>query len=470
VFSSDGNRILSAAGSKGLLWNAATGELLREFNVSRPTGRARYRFYFGGAVATFSADNTRVLTATRSGMVSLRDVESGALVVELEPRGGRLYRAALSPDGKRIVTATDQNAWLWDVVSGQVIQSLLHDGAVNDVIFSTDGARILTASSDGVVREWDATNGEKVRELTGHNGAVHSAAYNADATRIVTTSADQTARIREGDKVLLEFKGHGDEVLSAEFDPDGKRVATASSDKTVRIWETAVGGARELPHGGDVKAATFSADSLRVATASFAETARIWDVATGKMLRELKHGAEVSEAVFSPDQRLMLTLSFPKGTMRLWNPDTGDSLNDAGDEDNIYGAAFIDAARIAIVYTKRAAIWDVRSNKVVRELNGHGGGFGSPTVSIDGKQIITTTSDTVRIWDADTGSLAREIKRPGGSINRAAFSPDRTRIVTANLNGTAWILDATSGKLLHEFKGTAGRFHTPLSAPTGRTL
>jgi hypothetical protein len=67
-----------------------------------------------------------------------------------------------SPDGTRILTASDDNtARLWDAATGQpVAEPLRHEGGIRSAVFSSDGARILTASDDETARLWDAATGE----------------------------------------------------------------------------------------------------------------------------------------------------------------------------------------------------------------------------------------------------------------------------------------------------------------------
>jgi WD40 repeat protein len=104
--------------------------------------------------------------------------------------------AAFSPDGKRIVTASeDKTARVWDAATGQPIGEPLygHEDFVTSAAFSPDGARIVTASSDNTARVWDAASGEMLRELKGHGGTVASAAFSPDGARIVTASWDKTA-------------------------------------------------------------------------------------------------------------------------------------------------------------------------------------------------------------------------------------------------------------------------------------
>ena len=90
----------------------------------------------------------------------------------------------------------DKTARVWDADSGKTLASLQgHTGAVISAAFSPDGKRVVTASNDKTARVWDADSGKTLASLQGHTDAVYSAAFSPDGKRVVTASDDNTARV-----------------------------------------------------------------------------------------------------------------------------------------------------------------------------------------------------------------------------------------------------------------------------------
>ena len=88
--------------------------------------------------------------------------------------------------------------------------SVAMSGVVNSAAFSPDGSRIVTASEDKTARIWDAATAKEIAVLRGHDDAVMSAAFSPDGSRIVTASADKTARIWDAAtaKEIAVLRGH----------------------------------------------------------------------------------------------------------------------------------------------------------------------------------------------------------------------------------------------------------------------
>jgi hypothetical protein len=117
--------------------------------------------------------------------------------VSLDGHTGSVYFATFSPDGTHIVTtSTDGTAKLWNAVKGDFLASFdAHRHWVVTAAFSPDGSRIATASLDGTAKVWEVTNGRSLTTLAGHAGPVLAAAFSRDGSRIVTTSVDRSAKV-----------------------------------------------------------------------------------------------------------------------------------------------------------------------------------------------------------------------------------------------------------------------------------
>ena len=160
--------------------------------------------------------------------------------------------------------------------------------------FSPDGTRIVTASDDKTARIWDAATGKEIAVLRGQTAAVSSATFSPDGSRIVTASCGQDRahlgrRDRQGDRGPATAM-----TARVLIPPPSAPTARASSprhaDKTARIWDAATG--KEIAvlrgHDGSCTSAAFSPDGTRIVTASADKTARIWDAATGKEIAVLR--------------------------------------------------------------------------------------------------------------------------------------------------------------------------------------
>jgi len=382
--------------------------------------------------AAVSPDGTKLATASEDATARVFEISTGRTITVLKGHTHRVVDVDFTPDGSKVVTASlDNTARLWDAATGALIQTFEgHTFEIRRAHLDRTGTRLVTASGDNTARIWDIATGETLQVFKGHADTIDEAGFSPDGASVVTASTDHTAGLwdTKSGEMKLQIGGHRFGVAGAEFSPDGKFIVTRSVDTTARIIDAATGDlvADLIGHAAYVVVAHFNPDSTRLVTADDKGEVRLWSVPDGRPLFHLQgHQRRVSDARFSPSGDLLATAS-DDGTIRIWDMKTGAERETlAGHQGHVLSVTFIGEDRVVSTGADTSArLWSLAPRNI-SELRGHVGRVFTAVYSRDGKLLITGSDDrTARIWDAASG-MSRAVLGPhSSSVHGVAFSAD----------------------------------------------
>ena len=110
--------------------------------------------------------------------------------------GKKISILCISNDGKKFASGSDDDTVkVWDMTSGECLQTLGHSSIVLSVTFSPDGTKVASGCMEGTVNLWDVTTGTLLHNLEGHSSDVRSVSFSPDGTKVASGSLDKTIKI-----------------------------------------------------------------------------------------------------------------------------------------------------------------------------------------------------------------------------------------------------------------------------------
>ncbi|HAB16129.1 MAG TPA: hypothetical protein DCE44_06740, partial [Verrucomicrobiales bacterium] len=343
--------------------------------------------------ATFSADDSLVLTSSADRTARLWTSSGGKELLVLRGHGRQVNGASLTPDGLVIATASDDGtARLWS--SGTGIASELPQTSIAAVSFSADGAQAASIgvdepkvviwptssptnvvqigtnvsrfalSGDGQtavlfgqsnsIQSWTA-NSNRLHTLPVSDAPLSDPALNFDGSLLFWTGTNQGAR-------LWKLKPSAEEVAvpdpewswamsasdPAAFSPREALLALVSRQTNVVVYQLGSDVSPlprlrlriERPH--EIKRLSFSSDGRHLVAVGDDSVVRGWDMSITNHLEplwQLTHDASVTDARFSPDNRFVVTASVD-GAARIWSASTGKLIAKLVGAEALAGATF----------------------------------------------------------------------------------------------------------------------------------
>jgi len=382
TFSPDGENIAGLGGDRAVhLWSLAAGKELRRFEAPASCGSA----WWG----------------------------PGAL--------------AFSPDGKTLAASQGSAIHFWTVETGEMLQRFTgHTGAVDDVRFSPDGARIVSCSGkDGMARLWDVGSAKEIASWANTHGSAFSMVAAPDGESVLAATPGGWVRVKLGeDKGKEAFPSGGAPVAvwSANFvlSADGKTLLGTGQDRSIHLWDMETGKERgPLPiPPNPFGMLALSPDGKFLAVGGGNAQARLWDLVTAKEVRSFGEALAPGQyqdtvgLTFSPDGRSLLEVG--SGKVTLYEVVTGRERMQIIRPNGPYG----------------------------RSPNSADGGLARAILSPDGETIAAATSSgTIVLFDSNNGRERTRLTGHTNMVTSMAFVSDGKTLATGDVDGTVLVWD-----------------------------
>ncbi len=427
--------------------------------------------------------------AIMDGGQSLRcwDLAKRELVWERTPWQRSLALRA-SPDGKYLAAAEGFEAVILDADTGRTVgKRVVHRNHINDLSFSPDGTKLLSASSDQTARISHVPSGEPVVAVVPHNDLVHRSVWSPDGNTFATVHwKSPLVRVwklgRDSKRdyaVPMPMRNSFIKVCDdgRHFVPSG--LDTIRDRQSVQVHDVRTGApvGKQVEWPGFISDVSFVPGTTRLAVAGSAnrdepqtDLRRLDLERAGRVqLLDFTSGADAfpslptpSEPIAvecSPDGRTLVVLC-QRGQVLLVDAATGrlrKTETAFQGEAAHHGYVIRDRIRFA-PNGDRFAIWGCGENAEMRSTETgallfkvkHDHLFVHDLrFSPNGDRFVTCSSDTkVKQWTTATGDSAGRDLVHSGWVFTARFSGDGKRLLTASSDRQARIWDLESGQTI----------------------
>lgn len=455
-FSPNG-RVLATGGGGGAvrLWDAETGAALREThrvsdeNMEGDDTIESLAFSPDGSVV--AAGGRTVGLASLNGGMPLRiwNADTGSLIgAPIVGDYGVINSLAFSPDGRRIVTGSDdETIQLWDAGTSQPIgKPVSFQADVWQVAFTREGNKIIAVSGDAV----QMLDGNLDAHLPFETAGSHAAALDSGGAFGVDTTIATPQIVVLRDNVLRRLDANTGRLVSdfrsdallamrdVASSRDNRWLAIAGEDNAIRVLDTSNGHLVGKPlrqQDNQVDDVDFSPDGTMLASADSGGKVRLWDWRKGEQIGEPLDHEYVETVTFSEDGKHLFSRGL--GSIWIWDvtarPPTGKQVGGPNYPVSFTAIGVSSDGRYLATGSDSGEIqqWDVGSGeKHGREMQGHDNEVKDVTYSPDGRYLVSVgargTDDTLRFWDVASG---RQIGEPVstehmGQARYASFSKD----------------------------------------------
>ncbi|MEC7583660.1 MAG: WD40 repeat domain-containing protein, partial [Planctomycetota bacterium] len=412
------------------------------------------------------------------GFVRLWDAATGETIANLPHSRSNVLDIKFSADSTKLATASrDGEARVFAIPGGQLTHRARHSNEVATVEFDAEGNQLLTASHDKTARLWRlapptsprsdvpggagdpdrATYAKERLTFLGHTRRLNNAHFDQSGQKVITACRDGVVRVFDASSgALLTQNEVGADIRDARFDQTGSAALVQAGSRRTVLWQLdEARGTVSLPHRSYVGGARFNKTGEFALTACDDETVRIWSSRDGRQIGTISGiGDPISAMDVDPQGERVLVATI-SGAVTLYSRESGEKLHDLHKhQGRVNTAAFSGDGKRIVTCAKdgQVLVWDASDMQVLCNLQLEQPALAA-ALSPDGGVLATVTegAETTTLWNVEDSSMRKVIEGHTDNVLAVTFTPDGTELLTTSGDETARLC-TLDGKLLRTFQ------------------
>ncbi len=229
--------------NEGSALAAATGNTVQFFNIENQKMIRQFESVHSNTILTIdvSADDTRLVSGGKDGLIVLWDTKSGEVIQKLNYHQGVVTSVKFSADARYLVSgASDNKVILYDLSSKEIKFTFTHADDILAVAFSPDGKTVASASADQSIKFWDVEVGAQIFSIDDLKSFPRSIAFSPDNTKLIACGDNSITTVWDVTdfkhiKKQEELKHHLNWLLSVDFNADNDTFVTGGISGKIKI-------------------------------------------------------------------------------------------------------------------------------------------------------------------------------------------------------------------------------------------
>jgi WD40 repeat protein len=476
----------------------------------------------GGLVSSvrFSSDGNRVICANGTPIVRVWSADPGDDSELTLAHAAPVFFAVFNADGRRILTADETSAHLWDPLTRERIgPPIPHSGSIAFIdqsrppLFSSDGSSFLTCAGS-VLRRWSAEDGSaQGRELNAGATVTAHCFLPGDSRVLAATDRSDAILIDAVSGMTLAAVPLKEPARSLSVDSTGKRAAAICGRNRVTIFEPASPDIPPVEGLHDPAGFAYQADFLpgdeSVLSCSFDGTMRLWNAANARQLDSLAHPGGVTRVRHSRNGRRAVSACWDGGVRLvalagfrlLCSPMmhagqvsaidmtlAGDAVVSAGYDDTVRLWRAVTQATVtasgslqpdnwqpylaAVRWTNQGAlnVIDPGSGRRLTPPIKPGVPVEQVCLSFSADRLAALDAAGVTLWNTVDASQVSRFSLKRRRNDQLLMTPDGTRLIHVSGRGEVRILRASDGTAIGAAIKVPPPVHAIAMSPDGRLM